>query len=257
MSIHLHAMIGKIAQLFKKSEKLVDPIDLSVLRVDVHSHFIPGIDDGAQNIEESLELLREMKAYGYSKVITTPHVMSDYYRNTSETIISGRDKLREAAKEEGIELEIDCAAEYYLDAEFMQKVKSKELLTFGENYVLFELPFLSEPPNLNEVIFEMQLAGYKPVLAHPERYAFWHAQFDKYQQLFDKGVVLQLNINSVTGHYSPDVKNISKKLIEAELIGLLGSDCHHIRHIGLMNHARQFKSLHQLIQSGKLINAKL
>ena len=90
--------------------------------------------------------------------------------------------------------------------------------------MLFELPFLSEPPNLAEVVFEMQLAGYKPVLAHPERYAFWHMQFDKYQQMFDKGVILQLNINSITGHYSPEVKAVSKKLIDSELIGLLGSD---------------------------------
>ena len=104
MSIHLHAMFGKITQIFKKSEKLVDPIDLSVLGVDVHSHFIPGIDDGAQNMDESLELLREMKALGYQKVITTPHVMSDYYRNTPEIILSGRDDLRKAAENEGIEI---------------------------------------------------------------------------------------------------------------------------------------------------------
>lgn len=257
MSIHLHAMFGKITQIFKKSEKLVDPIDLSVLGVDVHSHFIPGIDDGAQNMDESLELLREMKALGYQKVITTPHVMSDYYRNTPEIILSGRDDLRKAAENEGIEIDIDCAAEYYLDADFMAKIKAKELLTFGDKYVLFELPFLSEPPNLAEVVFEMQLAGYKPVLAHPERYAFWHLQFDKYQQMFDKGVILQLNINSITGHYSPEVKAISKKLIEAELIGLLGSDCHHVRHVNLMKHARQFQPLHKLIQSGNLLNATL
>jgi len=257
MSIHLHAMFGKINQIFKKSEKLADPIDLSALGTDVHSHFIPGIDDGAQTMDESLELLREMRALGYRKVITTPHVMSDYYRNTPEIIIAGRDALRKAAEAAGIEIEIECAAEYYLDADFMGKIKAKELLTFGDNYVLFELPFLSEPPNLAEVVFEMQLAGYKPVLAHPERYAFCHMQFDKYQQMFDKGVILQLNINSITGHYSPEVKAVSKKLISSELIGLLGSDCHHIRHIGLMNHARQFQPLHELIQSGNLINAKL
>ena len=125
MSIHLHAMIGKIAQIFRKSEKLIDPVDLSVLRADIHSHFIPGIDDGAQNMEESLELLREMKALGFNKVITTPHVMSDYYRNTPEIIISGRDDLRKAAEAEGIEIEIECAAEYYLDADLMGKLKPK------------------------------------------------------------------------------------------------------------------------------------
>ncbi|MEX2596497.1 MAG: CpsB/CapC family capsule biosynthesis tyrosine phosphatase [Salibacteraceae bacterium] len=250
-------MFGKLAQIFKKKEEILDPLDLGKLQVDVHSHFIPGIDDGAKTMEDSLELIKAMKDFGYRKVITTPHVMSDYYRNSSETIIDGKNTLQDAVDKAGINIEIECAAEYYLDADLMPKIKNKELLTFGESHVLFELPFMSEPPNLAEVIFEMQLAGYKPVLAHPERYAFWHLTFEKYQELHDKGVILQLNMNSLTGHYSPEVKKVSKRLVEDGLISLVGSDCHHIHHIGLMQQASKLPSMHALVNSGKLLNNQL
>lgn len=250
-------MFGRFGKLFGKKERLVDAADLGRLKVDVHSHFIDGIDDGARTIEESMTLLAGMRDLGYKKVITTPHVMSDYYRNTTEIITRGRDRIAEAAVKAGIDIEIECAAEYYLDADFMAKIKSKDILSFGDGYVLFELPFLSEPPNVAEIVFEMQLAGYKPVLAHPERYAFWHHQFEKYQNIAEKGVVLQLNMNSLTGHYSPEVKQISKRLIDQGLISLLGSDCHHERHIGLMEQARRTPTLHRLLDSGLLLNEKL
>lgn len=259
MTIPLRAMFGKIAEILgmKRGDELLEALDLSILKTDVHSHFIPGIDDGAQTMEDSLTLIKGMEAFGYKKVVTTPHVMSDYYRNTPEIILKGRDDVQEALEKDGIQVEIEAAAEYYLDVDLMPKVKSKELLTFGDNYVLFELPFMSEPPGLADLVFEMQLAGYKPVLAHPERYAFWHMSFEKYQEWFDKGVILQLNINSITGHYSPEVKKVSKQLIDAGLIQLLGSDCHHDRHLGLMEHAIQHAPLHQLVKSGALLNDRL
>lgn len=232
-------------------------MDMGRLHTDVHSHFIPGIDDGADTLDTSLELLTGMTELGYKKVITTPHVMSDYYRNSSDTIRRGCDQLREAAREKGIALEIECAAEYYLDMEFVQLIKQKDILTFGDKYVLFELPFLNEPPNLAEVVFELQMAGYKPVLAHPERYAYWHLDFEKYQTMQDKGVILQLNINSLTGHYSPEVKKVAQKLVNEEMIQLLGSDCHHKGHIGLLQHAVRTEHLHQAVNTGKLLNPSL
>jgi len=250
-------MFGNITRIFGRKEKLLSPADLGILVADMHSHFIPGIDDGAPEIEVSLELLKEMAALGYKKVVTTPHVMSDYYRNTPDIIRRRCEQLQEAAAGAGIPLRIECAAEYYLDADFRQMIKRKELLTFGNNYVLFELPFLNEPPGINEAVFEMQLAGYKPVLAHPERYSYWHLNFDKYEELEDKGVLLQLNINSLTGHYSPPVRKISEKLVDKNMISFLGSDCHHSGHIGLIKQAARLPALHRVIRSGKLLNESL
>lgn len=241
----------------KKKEKDLEPADLSVLGVDVHSHLIPGIDDGAKDLEDSLNLLAEFEALGYKKVITTPHIMSDYYRNTPEIILDGLEKVRKAKSDRGLKIEIDAAAEYNLDADFLPKIEEGKLLTFGDNYVLFELPFLSEPPMTNDVIWKLQMKGYKPVLAHVERYGFWHQQWDKITALKDRGVYIQLNINSLTGHYGPDVKAIAEKLVDNNLVDLVGSDCHNLNHIGLMNKARCKPHLHKVIQSEKLINKKL
>ncbi|MCC7303629.1 MAG: capsular biosynthesis protein [Bacteroidia bacterium] len=233
------------------------PVDLSVLGTDLHSHFIPGLDDGAQTIEDALALLQAMSAFGYRKVITTPHVMSDHFRNDSGKILGGLDKLRAAASEAGIPLVIEAAAEYYLDYELEKKLGNEKLLTLGKNYLLFELSFMQPPDNLYHFIFEAQMAGYKPVLAHPERYPFWITKFGEYEKLCEKGALLQMNINSLTGYYSPAVKVLGEKLIRAGLISFLGSDCHHMGHIHLMQKAVQEPMLHDLMASGKLLNQTL
>jgi tyrosine-protein phosphatase YwqE len=250
--------MGIFGRLFGgKKEKDLDPADLSILGVDVHSHFIPGIDDGAKTIEDSLNLLEEFQAMGYKKVITTPHVMSDYYKNTPEIILKGLADVRKAKEERGLTIEIDAAAEYNLDADFEPLIDAGTLLTFGDNYVLFELPFLSEPPMLNSIIWKLQQKNYKPVLAHVERYPYWHNDWEKIAGLKDRGVFIQVNINSLTGHYGPEVKHIAEKLIDNNLVDLLGSDCHNLNHVGLMQRAIRKSHLHKLLSSEKLINKKL
>ena len=239
------------------SEKVLPPIDLGQLRVDLHSHLIPGIDDGAKTMDDSLEMIRGFKALGYQKVITTPHVMSDFYRNSPEIIIAGKKEVKKALAAENIEMEFEAAAEYYLDESYTAKIEKGELLTFGDNYVLFELPYLAEPPNLATAIFEMQTNGYKPILAHPERYGFWYNNFDNYQEMVDKGVYLQLNMLSLIGHYSPIAQKIAERLIDENMISFLGSDCHNSSHLDLIDVARTRPYLHQLIESGKLLNATL
>ncbi|MEX2437915.1 MAG: CpsB/CapC family capsule biosynthesis tyrosine phosphatase, partial [Candidatus Babeliales bacterium] len=231
--------------------------DLSVLKCDVHSHFIPGIDDGAQTVDDSLQMLKEFVAMGYKKVITTPHIMSDAYRNTPEIILSGLEKVRAELKKQNIVIEIDAAAEYYLDYDFEKKIDEGKLLTFGDKYVLFEIGFMNPPEALNAVIFKLLTNGYKPVLAHPERYNYWHNDFKKYEELVDKGALLQLNINSLTGHYSPRTKKIAERMIDEGMISFLGSDCHHGGHVELIKKVRHEKSLHQLLASGRLLNASL
>jgi len=238
-------------------EAPLPPADLSLVGIDMHSHFIPGIDDGAQNMEETMFLLRSMKDLGYKKVITTPHVFTDLYRNTPEIILSGLDRVREEVKKEGLELEIDAAAEYYLDENFEDLIEQKKLLTFGKNYVLFELGFVQEPPTLSRAIFHMHLQGYKPVLAHPERYEYWDGRMSKYEELIDRDVLIQLNMNCLTGHYGQKVKETSEKMVDAGLVHFIGSDCHHPGHLGMMHEVRTNPKLHKLINSGKLLNMSL
>jgi tyrosine-protein phosphatase YwqE len=229
--------------------------DLSVLQVDVHSHFIPGIDDGAKTMEDSLTLIKAMADFGYRKVITTPHVMSDFFRNSPETILGGLDRVRTALKENGYSIEIDAAAEYYYDYELESKIGKESLLTFGDRYLLFEVSYVNAPDNLDQLIFNLQSNGYQPVLAHPERYPFWFRDFSTFEKLKDKGVLFQLNINSLTGYYSPATKKVAEQMIDKGWYEFAGTDCHHAGHVALLHKAKMSGYLAKLIASGKLLNA--
>ncbi|MCU0435895.1 MAG: capsular biosynthesis protein [Bacteroidia bacterium] len=244
------------SRIFSKPDPVL-AADLSVIGVDMHSHFIPGIDDGAKTMQDSLQLLRGMQEFGYRKVITTPHVMSDFFRNTPEIILGGLDNVRKAAAEEGLNIEIDAAAEYYDDFELDKKIDQEKLLTFGGNYLLFEVSYLNEPQNISSLIFRLITSGYKPVLAHPERYPFWYRRLEMFEEIREKGVLLQLNINSLTGHYSPEAKKVAEHLIDKNMVDFLGSDCHHAGHQQLMQRAIKTKALHKLLGSGTLRNSQL
>ena len=246
------------SRIFSKSTRTNIPADLSVLKCDVHSHFIPGLDDGAQTMEDAIALTREFHKLGYKKVITTPHILSDGYPNTPEIILGGLEKVRVALKHEQIPIQIEAAAEYYIDFDFDRKIEREKLLTFGKNYLLFEVSYLNPPDNLEQIIFKLLTRGYKPVLAHPERYNFWHDKFEKYEQLKEKGLLFQLNINSLTGYYSYATKKIAEIMIEKNMIDFLGSDSHHLGHVHLIKTKAVYqKSLHTLLESGKLLNNTL
>ena len=236
---------------------MLGPADLAVLGTDIHSHFIPGIDDGAPHLEASIELLNAMADLGYRKVITTPHSMADGYRNTPEIILGGLEKLRAEVRRQGVNIQVEAAAEYYLDHELEQRVVKKEVLTFGDNYLLFELPFISEPAILLNVIFQMQTHGFRPVLAHPERYGFWYNDFNRYETLKERGVLFQMNLIALSGAYGPQTKQIAERLIDAGHYDLIGSDCHNINHIQAIKNTLTRPYLHKLIGSGKLLNSTL
>lgn len=246
-----------IFSIFKKNKRLKVPVDLSALGCDIHSHLIPNIDDGSKGIDDSINMISQLHGLGYTKIITTPHIMGDAYRNTPEIILGGLETVKNALRENNISVDMSAAAEYYLDFDFERKLDTEKLLTFGNNYLLFEISYMNPPDNLYHVIFKMQTMGYKPVLAHPERYNFWHTDFEKYESFIDKGVLLQLNLNSLTGYYSLGTKKIAERMIEKNMISLLGTDCHHTGHINLMKEVIYEPHLLQLVESGKLLNRSL
>ena len=249
--------MGLLGNLLGKSTPALPPVDLGVLQCDVHSHFIPGIDDGAPTLEDGLDLLRAMHELGYRKVVTTPHSMADGYKNAPEVILGGLEKLRRAVKDDGLDIEVDAAAEYYLDHDFLEKTSAQKLLTFGTDKVLFELPFISEPVMLLNAVFEMQTQGYQPVLAHPERYQFWYADLGMMEKLKDRGVLFQLNIIALMGAYGPAAKKAAERIADRGWYELVGSDCHSMKHIEALRAARTEPYLHKLIAGGKLLNPTL
>ncbi len=239
-----------IFDLFTKQRTLSanQALDLSWLQADMHSHLIPGIDDGSQSMEESVILVERLASYGLKKLIITPHIMSEFFRNTPETIEGGLRKLKRAVSEAGISVELEAAAEYYLDEIFFEKVEKNEpLLSFGENkMVLVETGFMSKPHILLETFFQMELSGYQPVFAHPERYIYLHQESSTLEGLADRNIPFQLNLLSLTGYYSKAVKKFAEKLIDRDLVKLAGTDCHNEKYLDALERLPQEKYFNKL-----------
>lgn len=244
--------------MFKRTPVEITPLDLSWLRVDMHSHLIPGIDDGSKTMEESLDLVRRLAGFGLEKIITTPHIMSEYYRNTPEIIGMGLEDLRRAVKAEGIAIQIDAAAEYYMDEIFLEKVKAGEkMLTFADDYILVETGFINKPQMLLDTIFQLEMAGFKPILAHPERYQYLIADKKLQEELIDRKLLFQVNLLSFTGFYSKQVKDFGEMLVERGVVALLGTDCHNTRYLDMLETLPKHQKIYEKIQKLDLINTQL
>ena len=214
------------------------PEGLAPLVADMHSHLLPGLDDGAETVEQSVAMLRELQGLGLRKLVMTPHIMGDFYKNTPEGIRAALSALQTAAKQAGItNVELQCAAEYYLDEWFGRRLdRGDELLTFGgtKRYLLIETSYINEPFNLAETIFRVQSMGYQPVLAHPERYTYFYGRFDELKKVRDNGALLQLNLNSLAGYYSSGAKRVAEKLVDAQMVDMVGTDAHNLKHINVL-----------------------
>ena len=242
-------MFSKLFNWKKQGKEINDlPVpenaNWSFLGADMHSHFIPGIDDGAKTLEDSLTLIRAMKDMGYNTIITTPHVMIDYYPNTTQTIQSGLLTVQKALKENNIDISLRAAAEYYIDESFIRLLETEPLLTIFEKEVLVEFSMLYEPPMLLEVIFNMVSAGYRPVIAHPERYLFFHKDASRYRLLKDRGCLFQMNMLSVSGYYGRNVKMIADELLRKGMYDYCGSDMHHEKHAAALKTMAGSKDYH-------------
>lgn len=243
--------------MFNLFKKPAPDIDFSAIEVDIHSHLIPGIDDGAADLEIALELVRKMSDMGYKKLITTPHVYIEYYPNSPESILPGLEALKTAVEVEKIPIEIHAAAEYFMDEHFEELLEQKALLTLKDNYVLVEMSFFGPPPELENYLFQMQIKGYKPILAHPERYLYYKGNMEKYQRIKDLGCLLQLNILSLTGYYDRAVQQNARELIKEGLIDLLGTDLHHDTHADKLALALKDRKIAKLLEEYEFKNKTL
>lgn len=229
--------MGLFSLFSGKKSKRPDVADsFSFLGVDMHNHLLPALDDGSKSVEESIDYITTLSALGYRKLICTPHIISDLYFNNRETIEPAYQLLETAIAEAGMNVELEFAAEFMINPEFTELVQQGKLLPFGDNYLLVEMGFLSAPPNIKEIIFDLIIKGYKPVLAHPERYNYLHNSFETLQEFASNGCLLQVNLLSLTGHYGKPVKQTAERLIKEKLVSFAGTDLHHERHLGLLKH---------------------
>jgi tyrosine-protein phosphatase YwqE len=232
--------------------------DLSFIGVDMHSHLLPGLDDGLQKMEDTISFIKQLKALGYSKLICTPHIFAGVHPNSPETILPILESVREVLRNREIDVTIEAAAEYMIDHEFELAVsRGDQLLSFGDKYVLIEMSYMAASPYLQQVIFELKLAGYQPILAHPERYSFYHRDYQQYQELKDRGCLFQINLLSLCGYYGKPVKKIAEKLLKQKMVEFVGTDMHHQNHMHALQKFSKDKELYRLLENAGLHNNTL
>lgn len=228
------------------------------LVTDMHSHLLPGIDDGAPDLPTSVELIKGLIQLGYSKLITTPHIMQVLHPNSPQIILAKLQELKQELNRQQIGIDISAAAEYFLDDAFASLLKQKTpLLTFGNNYVLVEFSLANPSFGVKEMLFELQMQGYVPVIAHPERYLYLSRNREFYDEMKASGCLFQLNLLSLAGYYGKAENEMARYLLQKNYVNLLGTDVHHARHLAALNNETLFTTVAKLSESGQLLNAEL
>lgn len=246
-----------IFSLFASKTSTLKAVDLSILGVDMHSHILPGIDDGAKTVKDSVALIKGLYDLGYRHFIATPHVMADLYPNTPENIRQALQRVRGAIAGQKIDVTIDAAAEYMLDDQFADILHHDELLPLPGNHVLVEMGFIAPPPGLHSLLFRLQTKGYRPIIAHPERYGYFENELDNYQPLRDYGCAFQVNMLSLTGYYGSTVQRTAEKLLKAGWVDYLGTDLHHRAHLEELQMALESPAFNRMLGRRRFLNAEL
>jgi len=238
--------------LFTKKENLFEQI-----KVDIHSHLLPKLDDGVKTFEESLIILEKLKRAGYQKAVITPHVMQETYPNTARQIQDALQALRTRIRINQLDMEVEAAAEYYIDETFFKKMEAgEEFLTFGPGYILIETSFYNEPVYLKDVIFRLKANGLKPILAHPERYVYFQNNLRLLKEVADMSILFQVNMNSLIGLYDKAAQKLAEWMIDRNMVNFLGSDCHNVKHLDGFEALSQNKYFKKAVKSG-LLNSSL
>ncbi len=232
-----------IFNFFRKKPLLKDLIPNKF--VDIHSHVLPGLDDGAKTAEESLTLISKMKELGFTKIICTPHTYSGIYDNTKKSICNSYNLIKKSF----YDIELKYSSEYMLDQTIYKRIEEKSFLCLNKNQILVELSFIDKPLGLYDMIFKIQNAGYEIILAHPERYFFFHNNFNDYKKLKKHGVKFQINLLSCVNYYGKKVTEICDKLFKYDFVDFVGSDIHN------QNHINQFEKKIEIVNIKKLKSA--
>lgn len=234
---------------FKKSKPLLKDL-IPNDYIDIHSHLLPGIDDGAKTIEHTIALISQLSEMGTQQFITTPHVIHSVWENTKESIEISYSDTISLLENSSQKVMLKAAAEYMMDSFFFDSLKKGvPLLTLKDNYVLVEMSYINAPLQLYDYLFELQLAGYKPILAHPERYLFYHNNLDEFYRLKTAGCLFQLNLLSTVGYYGNEVVKVAQHLMDRKMYDFVGSDVHHQNHINAFGNKIVLKNYENLITS--------
>ncbi|RDY61971.1 tyrosine-protein phosphatase [Flagellimonas nanhaiensis] len=197
--------------------------------VDIHNHILPGIDDGAKTAEESIELIQQFSNYGIKSLICTPHIMHGYYDNTAKTIKNSFEILQKELASTALDSKIEYAAEHMIDDNFEALLDKKEVMPLKKDYLLIEMSYLQPSFNFDIAIEKIAKHSYFPILAHPERYIYFHKQYGTYSNLKTKGILFQLNLLSLGDYYGKEIQQVAEKLLKDKIVDYVGTDIHNMR----------------------------
>ncbi len=232
--------------------------DLSFIGADMHSHLLPGLDDGLQTIEQTVNYIRQLQQMGYKKLICTPHILAEVYPNSPATILPKLELVRAALQENNIDIQVKAAAEYMVDLDFENHVvEGQPLLTFGKNLILIEMSYVAASNNIESAIFQLKLKGFQPVLAHPERYNYYAGNIETFQRFIDLGCYLQINILSLLGYYGEGPKKTAQNLLKKNMVSLVGTDMHHENHLNSLKDIASRKSFYKFFEGINIRNKEL
>ncbi|MBQ2164982.1 MAG: hypothetical protein II559_02300 [Muribaculaceae bacterium] len=227
---------------------------------DVHSHILPGVDHGSQSVEESLEMLQAQLDMGISHVMCTSHVTAETFENTPESLTAAYEELKNAIAREGLPINIYVSAEYRIDEYWTQEYEAGHLLPLPGNHVLLENSFAQELIGIDNMMFELQVKGYRPILAHPERYRYYNDRRDRYKTLHNASVKFQINILSLAGYFGKGARERALWLIQNNLCDMLGSDMHNMEHAQIIKEYIGSRDWRKLCDKynlpGRIINDK-
>lgn len=226
---------------------------------DIHCHVIPGVDDGSPDVDTSLKLIERMQAWGINRIMASPHVTKDTFENTRATLDTAMSQLQEALDRSGNAVKLSHHAEYRLDDFSMSFFNSGDVMTMPGDYIMIENPFVAEAWFIDQCIFDLQVKGLIPVLAHPERYSYYFKNRGRYRQLHAAGAKFQVNLLSLAGAYGKEQRDVAEMLIADNLVDFIGTDLHNMRHADIIDEYLKTKQAHNHadLLRGKLINDRL
>ena len=216
---------------------------------DLHSHLLPGIDDGSPDAETSRQLVEQMQQWGITRILATPHIVEDRFENTQESIGDALAKLQEQL--DGNAPRIICSAEYRLDENFIKNLRDETLLPLPGNYLLIENSFIQPFWDLKNLIFELQVKGFKPILAHPERYPYYYRNKNIYADIRHTGCLFQINWLSLAGYYGKETRAVAHWLVNSGLVDLAGTDLHNMHHAQVITdylNSREYRKIMEKLQ---------
>ena len=196
---------------------------------DIHSHIIFDVDDGSKSIEESLELLKMLSSVGFNNVIMTPHYIEDTeYCSYNPEKLEKLNILRDEVKKHNIGINLYLGNEIFINDHIVEGIQEGKIYTLNNTkYLLFELPFHNQILGLADFVYEMKIAGYVPILAHPERYSYFQNNYDLVDELKEEGLLFQCNYASILGYYGKESEKLLKYMLKNEYVDYLGTDIHH------------------------------